>query len=207
MKLILFCWLSLSCFTSICQKSTEPLFSFLSEVKNTAEFKLKTILKEQSLITDTLPDSSASGIQRLKQKLALSYFKDNSTCVTKYMTLKTDVDKLISQLKADLTISNRKSIIVKLNKGTIDNTSFYYELIKQVHMAQKEFLDCGTYKANDISVSDITGIFSELVTIFTSARDFRAQQIKSLCDQLDKFALSDPYDLSEETHPVSSSKD
>ncbi len=196
-KSILFFSLLL-CLKSFEQVKKQPLFAFLSETKDIAEFKLQTILKKQTLIVDTLKDSIGSD-DKIKQKQILQNFIDASGCIEKYSQLKTNVDKLISQLKSDLTISNSKKIIRKLNKGNIDTMSFYHSIISDINQSNNQFVHCEEeekeFAPAAASVSDITGIFTALVTVFTSARDFRAQQIKSLCDQLESLRLSGLNDL------------
>lgn len=170
------------------QDGKEPLFSLLSEIKTVAEFKYKNILKEQELALDTLPDEPKE--KKLKQRQQFSYYEENTTCREAYYMLKLQMDKLITQLKADLTMSNKKKLIEQLNWGTVDTNSWYYQMIREVQEAKGELLKCNQPGYSGVSVTDITGIFSAIVDIVKSARDFRAQQIKSLCEQLDTLRLA-----------------
>lgn len=185
--LLLFC--CLYSFIARSQETKEPLFSLLSEIKNVGEFKYKNILKEQELAIDTLPDEPKD--KKIKEHQRLNFYAENADCREAYYILKFRVDKLISQLKADLTMSNKKKLIEELNDGTADTNSWYYHAIKDVQEAKGELLKCNQPGYAGIAIADITGIFSAVVEVFKSVRDFRAQQIKSLCEQLDGLRLSD----------------
>lgn len=118
-------------------------------------------------------------------------FKDNQICINSYSDLKNNVDKLISQLKADLNISNKKRLIKSLNDGTNQSNSWYKKIIEDIQNKYTTFYNCAENKNLAASVSDVTGIFTALVSVVTSARDFRALQIKALCEQLDALRLKD----------------
>ena len=189
-SLVFFCWLIPNASKSQeNEKKKEPLFSLLSEIKTIGEFKYRNILKEQELALDTLSDEAKG--KMIKEQQRFAYYQRNSACREAYYILKLYVDKLVSQLKADLTISNKKKLIKRLNSGTIDSTSWYYEAIKNVQDAKADLLKCNIPGMSGPSVSDVTGIFSAVTDVLISTRDFRAQQIKALCEQLDAFKLAD----------------
>jgi len=189
--LILFCIITCN---ALCQEKKDPLFALLSEIKGAAEYKIKSIFQEQELSIDTLDDENKKN-KKIKEKQRLKYFNENSECVEAYEILKIKVDKLISQLKADLTISNKKRLIKQLNNGTTTKSSWYKEIIEEIQDARNELMGCNIPGLAAIPIADITGIFTALAEVVTSARDFRAQQIKSLCEQLETSRLLSVHDL------------
>lgn len=180
-------------FNATCQETKQPLFALLSSVKSNSEYSLKKIFTQQELEIATLSDAPKGNKE--KEKMRLENFKNNQSCINAYSAIKNNVDKLITQLKADLTISNKKKLIKSLNDCTSQN-NWYKSNIDDIQKKYISLYNCIENKSLSASVEEITGIFSTLVSVVTSARDFRAQQIKALCEQLDSLRLKDSSELS-----------
>jgi len=169
------------------ESDPQPLFAVLNKMKVEAEDAIKMRFLEQQLNIDTIPDDpkgKKKEIQRLKD------FKTNEKCIKAYNALRSSMDQLITQLKADLTISNKKKLLKELNSGTGNKNSWYKKMIDQIVTQRMGVTNCIEGKALAVSLEEITGLFSALAGIVTSARDFRAQQIKALCEQLESLRLS-----------------
>jgi len=169
-----------------------PFFAQLAEIKSASETDLKAVFTEQQLIANTIADVDPT--DKSKEKLILKNFEDDKHCLKAYNKLKLATDMLINQLKADLTISNKKKNLTNLNNGVV--SGWYKDQLTIVKNSYTDFTSCrGGENFYAVSVSDVTGIFSALVTVVTSARDFRAQMITTMCAQLDSLKLTDAYDL------------
>lgn len=175
--------------TPVDEDKREPLFSLLSEVKNMAEYKYRNILKKQELALDTLPDEPKG--EKIKERKRLTYYNDNYNCRQRYIELKIYTDQLITQLKADLTLSNKRRLIKDLNEQSSRTNSWYMRKIADMQQAEAALMKCDGIGKSGIGVAEILGIFTAVVDIVKSSRDFRALQIKSLCEQLDVLRLSD----------------
>lgn len=175
-----------------CQEEKQPLFAFLSSIKNNSEYSLKKGFIEQELEIAILSDEPKGNKE--KEKKRLENFKKNQSCIKAYSEVKNNVDRLITQLKADLTISNRKKLIKSLNEGT-SQANWYNNSIENIQKKYVELNNCIENKSLAVSVEEITGIFSALVGVVTNTRDFRAQQLKALCEQLEGLRLKDYSEL------------
>lgn len=169
-------------------KSEDPLFALLNKVKNGAEDALRTRFTEQQLAIDTIGDEPKGHKRREIQKQ--KNYGENKTCVKVYNELRSSTDQLITQLKADLTMSNKKKLLKSLNDGSNDAQSWYKKKMDQIVKQHGGVKACIAGAAAAATLEELTGLFSALVGIVTSARDFRAQQIKALCEQLETLRLS-----------------
>jgi hypothetical protein len=97
---------------------------------------------------------------------------------------------VIVQLKVDLTVSNRLKVYKGLNQNVQSGKGGWYgPAIGEVKEAYKDFVNCMKPGFEATSLGDITGLFSAIVDLFKTARDFRAEQIKIVCTQLDGLRL------------------
>lgn len=180
----------LVCVTANCQNSKPPLLANLSKIKSTSENKLKDILKGQELSIATLEDKDQK-----REQARLKNYADNKACIDAYNEVQTAVDQLITQLKADLTISNKKKLLKQLNKGVATKDTWYSDITKEIHDKHAALAGCNRVNAFAIGVEDVTGIFTAITDVVASARDFRQKQIEALCGQLDELRLKPLYEL------------
>ncbi|MGN6181384.1 MAG: hypothetical protein ACTHNW_19530 [Mucilaginibacter sp.] len=182
--------ISANCFP---QTIDNPFFGKLAEIKSTSETMLKAHFTEEQLIANAIV--LADDKDKAKDKKILEFYEKDKKALVAYGKLKITVDVLVNQLKADLTISNKKANLENLNKGIL--TGWYDTQIKTIIHHYNDFTASmgGDSNFKALSVSDVTGIFSAVVTAITSARDFRAQMITTMCAQLDSLKITDAYDI------------
>lgn len=177
-------------FSSTCQVKEQPIFSFLTSIKNDSEYSLKKIIIQQELEVAQLKDTD-------KQKAIFENFKNNIACFDAYNSVKSNVDKFITQLTADLTISNNRKVLKSLNKGIYLENTWSKSTIDDIWKRYLFFKSCTEKRQMAaVGLDEITGLFTALTTIYTSNRDFRAQQNKLLCEQLNGLRLKEFNELS-----------
>lgn len=162
-----------------------PLFAKLIEIKSSSEFELSNYLTKKELAVAVL-DVAA------RAKARQDNYDKSVACMKAYMKLKSESDKLILQLKADMTLSNKVKHLRKLQKGRAE-MSWYNGQIDAINERYTELINCinGDSKFAAASLGDITGVFTAIAGIFTGARDARAEKVKSLCSQLDTLRMND----------------
>ena len=176
----------------LAQVTDNPFFAKLAEIKSTSETSLKALFTEEQLTANAIV--LADDKDKAKEKKLLEFYNRDKKNLVAYGKLKIAVDVLVNQLKADLTISNKKKNLENLNKGIL--SGWYDQQIKKITADYNDFTgSLGGSEFKAVSVSDVTGIFSALVTVITSSRDFRAQMVTVMCAQLDSLKLIDAYDI------------
>lgn len=166
-----------------------PLFALLNKVKNGGEDALRSLLIEQQLALDTITDEPKGNKRKATQQQ--KNFESNKKCNKAYNDLRSSTDQLITQLKADLTMTNKKRLLRKLNDNSDNAQSWYRTKTDEIIKQYAALKNCLAGTASAASLEALTGLFTALVGIVTSARDFRALQIKSLCDQLEALRMVD----------------
>jgi hypothetical protein len=189
MKNIIFLLLIFSAFKASSQESdfaiSQPLISFLQDAKNICEAKIILLVKLQNAGVDTIKDDN------LKAKQRLNNLKDDKPCFEHYLEVKRLTDKLITQLQADLLLTNRKKILIRINTQLTDSSNYYSKLVLAIREEIAALSGCNTVGKSGFAPSDVTGILTLIVNTIISSRDFRAQQIKSVNELLDKMRLTD----------------
>lgn len=173
--------------------SENPLFSLLSGIKNSSEFLLRKHFMQQDLELATIISEPTS--KKNLEKKRLENFKASSDIIIAYNNLKIETDQLITQLKADLTISNKKKQLKKLNTGSNEHP-WYKAKLESVQKKYNALLSAVEGKSFALGIEVITGAFTAVADVVGSARDFRALQITALCVQLDALRLKDFSELS-----------
>lgn len=174
-------------------RSNEPLFAMLHKVKDGSEDVMRARLMEQQLTIDIISDEPKGN--KNKEIIKKKQFDENAACVKAYNTLRSSADQLITQLKADLTMSNRKKLLKNLNEGAAEAGSWYKLKMDEIVKQYNGVKGCIEQKASGATLEELTGLFSALVGIVTSARDFRWEQIKLLCEQLETLRIAHLKDL------------
>ena len=169
-------------------KAPIPLFALLTKVKVTAEDAMRVRFTEDQLGIDTIGDEPKGNKRKENQRVA--NFKINKDCIIAYNALRSSSDQLITQLQSDLTVANKLRPLKKLNEGTYDD-KWYKATIDQLVKERLGVTNCIYKVAKALTLEEITGLFSVIVDIVKSAKDFRAAQIKIICEQLEKLRLLD----------------
>jgi hypothetical protein len=173
-------------------QTENPLLASLQDVKTASENSVQKMLTKQAFEVDAIADDNSTN---LKKKKMLEYHIKNAAIEDAYNDLKVAVDMLITQLKGDMTFSNKKKVLRRINKGK-NASKWYEERIGQVKTSFDQFNIAVSGSSKAVGLDEITGAFSAVVEIFTGSRDFRLEQIKNFCEQIEGLRLKSYYELS-----------
>lgn len=199
------------------KNGVSSMISYLSAVKSFSENLLYDVITKENLMV-AYQDLSNGDSTSLTAGLQIIQADTDARIYYLYNDLRVTTNAFINGVESDLISSNKlslkgreqlyDSIILQINSilNNLDDykhTNFdpvYKSFVKRVKHG-KEAVGTSTPFSLTSLIPDPLTFITEVVSIFQAKRDFRSQQIQSICTILDSQQLSTVSDVANGTNP------